>query len=245
MSARTDIRPESDGQANDDYRLRAAIEVENILKDIAARRLLVTLYFGADRFIVSTLLAADSRSGVVLDAAQDDATTQAIAASPTVIAITFVDQIKTQFALRQLRVSMHTGRPALSGPLPQSILRLQRRESFRVAPPKAAGLSICVPLPGREPATFSLGDLSVGGVAVLTGPPVREFVSGAVFDDCSLMLPEYGAIKVSLEIRNHRPAGGERGLRYGCRFHNLAGTVASLIQRSINDLQKNARTAAR
>lgn len=245
MTVRTDIRPETEGPANDEFRLRAAVEVETILKDIVARRLLVTLYYGADRFIVSTLLAADARSGVTLDAARDDATTRAIATSPTVTAITFVDQIKTQFTLRQLRAAAHTGKPAISAPLPDSILRLQRRESFRVAPPRSAGLTISVPLPGRAPVSFSLGDLSVGGVAVLTGPPIREFVPGAVFDDCSLTLPEHGTIKVALQIRNQRPAGADNGLRYGCRFHNLAGTVASLIQRSINDLQKLARATAR
>jgi c-di-GMP-binding flagellar brake protein YcgR len=245
MSVRTDIRPEADGPAHEAFRLRAGVEVANLLKDIVARRLLLTLYYGADRFIVSTLLAADARAGVTLDAAQDPATTRAMAASPALTAVTFVDQIKTQFTLRQARETTHTGRPALSAPLPDSILRLQRRDSYRVAPPRAASITLSVPLPGRASATFALGDLSVGGAAVLAGPPVREFVPGAIFQDCELTLPDHGAIRLALEIRNQRPNGAERDLRYGCRFHNLAGTVASVIQRVINDLQKTARQAAR
>ncbi len=88
-------------------------------------------------------------------------------------------------------------------------------------------------------------DLSVGGLAMLAGPAKAEFSAGMVSGhDCEIELPGHaGSISVSLEVRNDQ-GGGPAGIsqRYGCQFLDLGGPVVSLIQRYINQLERDRRT---
>lgn len=241
MSSRTTAQPEPEDAANHEFQVVSRREIIAILREIIDRRLLVTLYFGpADGFIVTNLLHLNPDfEELVLDLAQDAAVNRVIEAAERLTFVTFVDQIKTQFSAQRAELTRFENQPALRTRLPQSVLRLQRRNFFRVTAPKAAPLVCQVPMPDGALAEFMIDDLSVGGAAILAGPGFELFAAGTVFENCRIDLPEHGVILTTIELRNQAPAG-ER-IRYGCRFLHLAGTVESLLQRYISQLERTRR----
>jgi len=237
--------PEPEGLDYEDFRIHDRREIVGILRDIIERRSLVTLNFGAD-FIITSLLALNTETGeLFFDIAQDDAANSRIRSAGKLLFVTLVDNIKTQFEAERAENAVFEQRPALRTRMPASVLRLQRRNHFRVKAPRAEPLVCAIPLPGGAVARFVIGDLSVSGIAVLAGPDFDIFQPGAIFDNCRIELPEHGEITTSIEIRNLVPAGGNGAdaarFRFGCRFLNLAGTVESLLQRYINHLERSRR----
>jgi c-di-GMP-binding flagellar brake protein YcgR len=247
MTARQNAFPEPDSPDNDDYRVHARREVVAILKDIAERRVLVTLYYrGVERFIITNLLAVDPEvEEVVFDAAPDLEANRLIAASDRLTFVTFVGNIKTQFSAGTAAPTQFEKLPALRIRLPDSVMRLQRRNFYRVPTPKGAPLTCEVPLPDGSRAVMEVDDLSVGGLAMLAGPASTAFEAGTVFRDCRIELPDHGVILTALELRNHRELrhgdAVQGRVRLGCRFLKLDGTVENLIQRYINHIERARR----
>ena len=241
MSSRTTAQPEPEDAANQEFQVVSRHEITAILREVIERRLLVTLYFGpADGFIVTSLLRLNPDfEELVFDPAQDASINHAIEAAGRLTFVTFVDQIKTQFSTPRAEATRLENHPALRTRLPQSVLRLQRRNFFRVAAPQGTPLACQVPMPDGELARFVIDDLSVGGVAMLAGPGFEIFAAGTVLENCRIELPEHGVITTTIELRNQGPAGDR--VRYGCRFLYLAGTVASLLQRYISQLERTRR----
>lgn len=240
MSSRTTTQPEPE-DANREFQVVSPRDIIAILRDVIDRRLLVTLYFGAaDSFIVTNLLHLNpDLQELVFDQAQDLAVNRAIEAAEHLTFVTFVDQIKTQFSVRRAEATSFGKHPALRTRLPRSLMRLQRRNHFRVAAPKAEPLVCQVPLPDGTLARFVIDDLSVGGAAMLAGAGLESFAAGTVFENCRIELPDHGVINTAIELCNQGQAG--HGVRYGCRFLHLAGTVESLLQRYISQLERTRR----
>jgi c-di-GMP-binding flagellar brake protein YcgR len=240
----TQTYPEPDDLGYEDFRIDSRHEVAGILGEIARRRVPLSLFYGdGAEFLVSGVVHVDAAAGtVLLDPPQDPARLAAVLAAPVLTCVAFVDQVKTQFATARVAATTFEGAPALRTALPASLLRLQRRNYFRVPVPKAAPITCDVPVADGAPARFEIGDLSVGGVAMLAGPARSDFTPGLVFHGCSIDLPGHGIISASLELRNTSAAAAPGApTRYGCRFINLAGTIESRIQRYINDLERSRR----
>ncbi len=237
--------PEPEGLDQEDFRIHGRFEIIGVLREIIERRSLVTLEFGGD-FIVTSLLALNTESGdLFFDLAQDEAANARIRASARLRFVTLVDNIKTQFETDGAATATFQGGPALRTRMPASVLRLQRRNHFRVKAPRAEPLVCTIPMPDGTLAQFDISDLSVSGIAMLAGPDLEAFQPGAVFHNCRIEVPEEGTITTSIELRNLVPtrdagAEGER-IRFGCRFLNLAGTVESRLQRYINQLERSRR----
>jgi len=241
VSSRTTAQPEPEDAANQEFQVVSRREIIAILREVIERRLLVTLNFGpADGYIVTNLLHLNPDfEELVFDPAQDATINRSIETAQRLTFVTFVDQIKTQFSTQRAEATRFENQPALRTRLPQSVLRLQRRNFFRVTAPKGAPLACQVPMPDGELKRFVLDDLSVGGVAMLAGPGFEQFSAGTVFENCRIELPEHGIITTTIELRNQGTAGDR--VRYGCRFLHLAGTVESLLQRYISQLERTRR----
>ena len=237
--------PEPEGLDHEDFRIHDRFEIIGVLREIIERRSLVTLDFGGD-FIITSLLALNTENGELhFDPAQDEAANARIRAAGRLLFVALVENIKTQFETGPAVSATFEGRPALRTRMPASVLRLQRRNHFRVKAPRAEPLVCTIPMPDGALARFVVSDLSVSGIAMLAGPDLEAFQSGAIFNNCRIDVPEEGVITTSIEIRNLVPtrdagAEGER-IRFGCRFLNLAGTVESRLQRYINQLERSRR----
>lgn len=245
MTQHANAHPETDNRANEDYKVYGRHEITGTLEEVIRKRSLVTVYFrGLEGFTVTSLLHLDpARQTLLFDSAQDSAVNRQIAAAQRLTFVAFVDHIKTQFATAGASPTVFEDHPALQTSMPASVLRLQRRNFFRVRAPKAIPLICAVPLPDGDVAQLAIDDLSVGGIAMLADHSFARFAPGAVFENCNIDLPEHGLISTSLELRTQGPAArNAKQLRFGCRFVDLPGTVETRIQRYINDLERARRT---
>ena len=241
-------RPEPDTPDCEQYLTYSRREIINVLEDIIEHRALVTVYFnqGDEHFVTSLLQVNPEFEELVFDGAPSTPLGEGLLEARSVTFVTFLDQIKIQFHAQRVENTSFDGAPALRARLPDSLLRLQRRNFYRVPASKVAPLLCEIPLPGSKmPARFVIGDISVGGLGMIAGPTLAEFQSGTVFSDCKIELPGHGSLTVSLEIRNNQGLSdngeGVERYRYGCQFIDLAGPMVSLIQRYINQLERNRR----
>lgn len=227
-------------QADDysQYLLREAREVAFVLRQLAARRSMITAHFGeSNEFLLTTVIdvAADNKS-LLLDLGRDEELIASAMLSSRLLCVTQIDKVKVQFQLERLERTSHEGFPALRVPLPGVLLRLQRREYYRLAAPAADTLSCQIPLEDNRRVTARVVDISGGGIAVLAPPENSIFQPDMTLRNCQLTLPEFGSIVTTVRVRNLfriTQRNGQDMLRAGCQFLDLPPPMANAIQRYI------------
>jgi flagellar brake protein len=218
-------------------------EIRQILRAIAEHGELVTLYFGgANDFLLTSVIAVGAESAI-LDYGSREEVNRRLLNSNRLVFATTRDKIKVQWNSTRIWRVTHDGKPAFSIALPSSLLRLQRREYYRLTAPIAKPLRCQVPAgePLAKKFEFSVVDLSLGGVA-LNGP-VKEakFEVGNSYKDCEIHLPETGALVATIVVANLYEVtlrNGNTAIRSGCRFVDLRGKMMMLLQRYINRLER-------
>ena len=238
-----------DNQVEDDARFSVSqpAEIVFVLKQIMQNTQLVTAYMdgGADFALTSVLDVMPDTAEVVLDVSPDAAANKRLLAARKVLLVTSHDQVKVKFATGDIREVRYKGRPALRIPLPDSLVRIQRREHYRIATPITKPLICTLPLPDRGAdmqAEAIVLDISIGGVALIDNHGATEFKIGDVFENCRIGLPEVGTLVVSLKVRNSFNTPLRNGLhfrRFGCQFLNLLPSTESLVQRYIMVLDRS------
>lgn len=239
-------QPENYGQ----YILTNVREILRHLQTLQTQRSFVTLYLdGGQDFFLSTIIAVDEENRLIsLDIpSQTEHLKKALAAKKVTLS-TVVDRIKIQLRLPSLEFKQ-TDLPALVSPLPDSMLRLQRREFFRIETPRIDPLRCKFArrhADGHAEAfDFPLYDISGGGLCLIGKIGYAEtFLLGELFADCRLEIPGESVISVNLrvkEISRVETFNGEPQLRLGCEFINLPGTRLSLIERYITRLERERK----
>ena len=126
------------------FMLRGKRQIAQLLQELIDNRCLISAHSGGGHSFMTAVLRIDEdRERVVLDASPDaDANRRALAAE-RVQCVTLLDHIRIQFSLTGLSSGQEKSHPALSAPIPKEMLRLQRREFFRLKVPLAHELT-CV-----------------------------------------------------------------------------------------------------
>ena len=239
------------------YLLRGKTDILFNLRHLVQKRAMISAFIdaSADSFLTA-LLEIDADNGyLILDAATDDAINRRVEAADQLICVTQLDKIKIQFAARGLVRITHAGHAAFRCALPDVLLRLQRREYYRLIATNPHNLSCLIPVTrDGEQRMISVEatvlDISGGGLALLVPPGDPSFEPDRVFTDCRLMLPESGPITTSLRVRNLFRITNRDGsvmVRAGCEFIDLSSSMASTIQRYIlkAERERNARERTR
>ena len=126
------------------------------------------------------------------------------------------------------------------------MLRLQRREFFRIDTPRINPLRCKLVKHHGETESevfdFPLLDISGGGLC-LSGPveAAAHFSLGELFTDCRLEIPDESVISVNLRVREIsrlETANGQMQLRLGCEYVNLPSARQNLIERYITRLER-------
>jgi len=231
-----------------EYLLRARSEILHVLRGLAEHNTLITVHFngGAD-FIITSLIEA-TEDGLLLDVGTNGELNRKAAASSKLICVTSLDKVRIQFSLPELKPIEHQGRPAFRAPFPESLLRLQRREYYRLSTPMANPIrcQVIVELPdgGKSTVITQLSDISGGGMALTFPPNSVNVTPDMEFSSCRLELPEVGVIVGNLKVRNVFEItlrSGIRVLRAGCQFVRLPGPMLTLVQRYIIKVERERK----
>lgn len=231
------------------YLLREKREIAFVLRQLASRRSMITAYYGSGgKFLLSSVVgvSADEHT-VFLDLGNDEAAIVGAIAAGNLLCITQLEQIKIQFQITSPERTEYERFPALAAPLPAVLLRLQRREYYRLTTPVAEALACQIVLKGETPHTVEAKvlDISGGGISVLIPPQGTDFQPGMEFQDCRLVLPDFGPVTASLRVKNLFMLTGRNGvamLRAGCQFSNLSTPMANAIQRYILKVERDRKS---
>lgn len=238
-----------DAAAFAEYELHDPREIERIMQTLIERSNLVRAYIDDRTSFLTVLLGlGPDRRSVVLDLSPDVAINERAQRGSGLVCVTRLDGVKIQFPLHPVTQASFRDHPALMAPLPERMLRLQRREFFRVPAPQMEPL-ICTILDrqadGRiHSITVRVLDLSGGGVAVVVPPDEIRFRPGDEFERSTLALPDGEPIPVRLCVRNLfvvEKENGQRLKRAGCQFVGLSNAASARIQRYLFKLERDYR----
>ncbi|MHB1188860.1 flagellar brake protein [Thiobacillus sp.] len=221
------------------------------LRAIQKRKLLVNLDVQGSRQIVvtSVLGVNETNSTVILDSARGDALNHELLSGKGAEFIAQLDGVSISFSTGPVTLCTYEKLPALRISIPQSLVRLQRREHFRVPLPIANPVRCIVPSTSAEdpdPISTHIVDISCGGVALAETSGRVETEPGNILHDCRLLLPEADAVITSLEVRNTaqiRLQNGSFQTRLGCKFVDLPNDMAARLQRFVMEIERARRNS--
>ncbi|MBC3885993.1 flagellar brake protein [Undibacterium griseum] len=221
-------------------------EIISLLRGLKDHNQLISMLIheGAEVFITSILEVDDANNLVIVDSAPGSLANQKIIDAQRVSFEGLLDKIGIQFSTTGIESTDFENRPALQFHIPPSLIRLQRREYYRINTPLSIPIKVSFPVEfdgGIETLKLTLVDISCGGIAVLDEKKVLDCSVGKTYDHCKVDLPTIGLVDVSLQIRNFQELvllNGKTNRRVGCQFINLSNSVLASIQRYIMKLER-------
>jgi flagellar brake protein len=237
------------------YVQRDAAQIATMMRRLVERGPRVWVSFGSDSGVFESVIAAVSTDGRTLYlpcAAEEDVNRQLEEAGP-LVCISQLDGVTVQFNVELFR--QVTRAKAFASPMPRALVRLQRRDFFRLVTGTDDGVSMTLAVPSTtgagpspECVTADVIDISGGGVAVLLPARALQLTEGMVLTDGVLTLPGVGQLDLAVRVRNivrMVDDGGTTRQRVGCEFVQLRDAQLVLVQRFIRQVTVRRRERAR
>ena len=246
QQAESAAHPIVEGDEIAPYRLENPLEVGAVLRQLATRGDFVTVYFNEGRqFLLSRILEVDLKGRTFcFDWGSQEATNRALLQAGRKLFVAAPDGVKVQFALHDVSEQQLDGHPAFEAAFPDDLIKLQRREFFRLETPLGKPYKANVSVPNVGRLSLNLHDLSLGGVGLTVAPPEAALLElGMVLPQAQLDLAAGGVLIADLEVRSkrmYRTPGGEQ-YHVGCRFVNLSRASEANLQRLIAQLERERK----
>ncbi len=231
------------------FRIDSAVEIAYILRALMKSGALVTAYFNGEReFLVTAVLAVEPTRGfVILDSAANRELNDRLLQSGEVSFVSSQDGVHVRFSTSKVEGLSFEGRLAFRVPFPDSILKLQRREYFRLATPVLNPLRCEIPAADGNRVALAIADISVGGVCLVGEAPGVPLEIGTTLDGCRIALGDGQSIQTNLCIRNRhevRLKNGSSAQHTGCEFIRLGAQQEAMVQRYIIRLERERKLRA-
>lgn len=233
------------------YLLKDRREIAAVLRRLLDARELVRARGmpGDDSFLTALLQIDEGDSVLVLDGSPDESINARLGRTTQLDCVTQLDKVRIQFVLERPMLQTWRSGAAFRAALPAELLRLQRREFYRLQAPATHALTCSVPLPGAGEIAWRIIDISGGGIAIAVPPNDASFAPGDEFAGCRIKLPDSPPIHARLTVRNLFRLTTRNGigmLRAGCEFSDMPPGADEAIQRYIlkTERQRSARQRA-
>jgi len=236
-----------------DFEVASRREITALLRGIGEKNQLIRMlvHGESDVCVTSILDVLPDDNTVILDCSIDREQNQRILSARAVSFETTLDKIRILFSAERVEQASFEGNPALKIALPATLIRLQRREFYRMATPVSNPVRVVITLPaelGGGSSAFPLADISCGGIAILDNKMVLGDTIGKNYADCRIDLPDIGTVTTKLQIRNSIDLtllNNKSNRRLGCQFLDIPRGALAQVQRYITKLERerNARIA--
>lgn len=222
-------------------------EIQGTLNKLSERHAIVNAYLNEHVSLVTTILDA-SLTHVIIDVSQDESVNRKILERQSLMCLTYEDKIKVQFELENAESVKYDGKPAFKCSLPDLMLRLQRREYYRVHAP------IVHPIVAKyryksgdveKTAEARIYDISGGGLSITGVPSDQDVSRGAVIKNCEIILPSIGTMHVDFEIRYSAQLEQKPGYfttKIGAQFLNVKDKDVMMIQKYVMLVERERKS---
>lgn len=236
-----------------DFEVSSRREIIALLRSIGEKNQLVRMLIQgeADVCVTSVLDVDPDTNSVILDRSIDSDQNRRILRAQRISFETTLDKIRILFSGDAVTETTFENAPALKLTLPASLIRLQRREFYRMATPVSNPVRAFISMPealGGGTASFPLSDISCGGIAILDNKLVLGNTIGNNYEGVRIDLPDIGAVMTALQVRNSLGLtllNNKTNRRLGCSFVDISRGNLAMVQRYITKLERerNARIA--
>lgn len=229
------------------YLLHARSEIEFILERLHDDASQITMFFNEGKDMLLTAVVAIEEDDLILDFGASMDTNRKAVAADRLFCVTQHDKVRIQFILRGIERVEYQGQPAFRTRIPDEVLRLQRREFYRLTMPVTRPLKCTLAIPEASGAVNTLElnivDISGGGLG-LSLPDTMSLNHDTIYRGCKFELPEIGSVSADLRLRSQFDIvlkSGARVRRAGCEFVKPAGPMLTLIQRYIIKVERERK----
>ena len=227
--------------------IHSRTEIAFLLHGIMKHNALITVYFNGGReFILTSIVGFDpANNGLLLDLGPDEDLNKRLVESKHLLITTTHERVKVKFSGTQAIRINYKGHAAFRVGMPQNLIRMQRREYYRIATSIVHPLKcrIMLPIDGVDGmAEVTVLDISCGGVALIDQHHSVDLEPGNSFAICHLALPDLGIIVAGLKVCNTYEVTLRNGLackRSGCQFISMQESDRSRVQRYITRLERD------
>ncbi len=231
------------------YRVNTRPEILAILRALVTDKVMVTVYFvGREQMLKSRILAVNPQfEELIIDCGLNGRANNEMVQSAEISIEAYHHQIKIIFDVEHVQLTIFDSSPAFRMRLPNTLLRLQRRNDYRARSPVLSSATISISdgkIGTRQ--SIRIADISCGGIAFVLNGTEQSLPTGLKLANCKLDMPKIGALDVTLEVRHtaiYKDGLGRPMQRVGCRFLQMSGASATLVQRYINLIDVERRRA--
>jgi c-di-GMP-binding flagellar brake protein YcgR len=206
-------------------------------------RVAVSFDEGRQSFLTVLMDISEDRNFLYFDIGGSEETNRAYLKAERSLFACTIGGIRIQFSVKQARKTRIGGDEAFAVPLPTSLLRLQRREAFRLQLPTIKPYVCRVCRGTTRETALPLYDISVGGIGIQVAE-LLPFESMEHLENCWIDLHESGMLNVNLEVRYIMTTESRTGkalFHMGCRFIDLSPLDETLIQRFMARIETERR----
>jgi flagellar brake protein len=227
------------------YLVRHTVEIERVLREVMLDKAIVAAYGenGKDFLLTSIVAVEPKQNAIYLGYGPDERlNTQLLDARNATFATTH-DQVRVQFSCNRVERVMYGHEPAFRVDMPRELLRLQRREYYRLVTSVVNPVK-CMINTGKGMMETLVVDISIGGVGILAYQDSGELAAGDTFHGCRITLPGSGEFALSLAVCTTFEItlkNGRHTHRAGCQFIDLPPSVETEIQRYIIRVDRERR----
>ena len=227
------------------YLVRHPAEVERILCEVMQDKAIVTACAddGRERML-TTVVGLDAAGRFVdLDCGADEGMNARLISCREVVLITTHKGVRVQFTSPALERVRRKHGDVLRAIMPESLLRLQRREYYRLVTSLVDPIK-CWISTDQGVLEATVVDISVGGLGIIAYRADIHLEPGCIYHGCRLGLPALGQLTVSLAVRSTFEItlrNGRRSHRAGCQFIDLPPGVETELQRYITRAERERR----
>jgi len=180
----------SQEEIDENFRIHSEIDIVFILRGIMQTNSLITLYPNYENdFILTSIIAIDpDKKEMIVDYGTNERNCQKALQSISLVFVTTQNRVKIEFVCDQIKKIQYKGENAFAVNIPRSLLRIQRRNHFRISTPIVKPLKCVIPITGKDTiskAEVALLDISCGGIAVIDQHPIINFDPGIIYKKLS------------------------------------------------------------
>ena len=232
------------------FLVESGLEIAHLLSALMREAALITVNVDAYDFFLTSVVAVDSDAGCVyLERGRGKLRPVQELNNRRLAYSTTLDKVKIRFTCTGIEAVSYAGSEAYRIPLPLELMRIQRREFYRV--PAPMGTPVKCRLSADDNTTdaiveLHLSDISCGGISVQAPPALFTPELGACYA-CTLLLPDTSGLRVQVQARNAHMVtlrNGKIVQRSGFAYVKPAASTLAGIQRYILRLERQRRAHA-
>lgn len=241
------IKPTKNAAIEDDekFLIYSPNEIMQKLRMLEKSKSIITAYFdhGKQTMLTAVVGVLADKKMVLLDYGPDDSVNSAIVKDNHVVFKANINGVTVKFDVSKVRKATFNRESVFACPLPNDLLWVQRRDTYRVRVPMSTN-AFCIVHFEHKSAQYRIHDISVGGVALEDPDNTQAFLLGSKFDKCEINLPEFGSGLINLEVRSIFPPpidNPKLPRKIGCLFVDLRSDVDAMVQRFIHHIDSQRR----